>query len=69
MESSRGKSSMSRIQLKKVGSSGKLNAKKTSIECHSRKYKAITEETNRRIDESQRRYASAYQRASTFLAM
>lgn len=54
--------------VKEQADDGKLHAKKASVKSRSKKYKIITEETDRRIDEAQRRYAEAYQRASTFLA-
>lgn len=59
---------MARINLDSVGISGKLHTRKVSVKSRSKKYKKITEEADRRIDEAQRRNADAYQRASTFVA-
>ena len=59
---------MPRIKFNSMITSGELPAKKASLTSRSKKYIKVTEEADKRINEGQRRYANAYQRAESFLA-
>lgn len=59
---------MAAIKLKKTLETSNIKVKKSKMRSPSKSYKSYIEVADSRIEESQRRYATAYQRAATFLA-